>query len=629
MAREGKNAEARKKFEASVQEDPNFALAYSTLANTYATSGQAADAERFSRQAVDQSSNLPPQEKYLIQGKHAQILMDYPKAIEASENLTKTAPDTDEVLSDLGKCTQKPARTNGLATRTNKLLARDPKNVAALLGAGEAEAQLGNTQAGFELLNRALNLAIQVDNNQEQQAMIRRTLGGTYALLNKTDEALLQYQQSLAIEQRLNRKAGIADTLYGMGTVHANTGKHDVALKEFNESLKLRRAIGDKQGIADSLLNLGTLYNYFRGDYKGALSHYAQALQIYRELGDKTNEAKVLNNIGNIHLNGGNLQEARTYFETALVLHERLKIPGPLADTLHNLGVTSANAADYSGAVRYYLSALEYRRKAGDGRGEAIELYSIGVQYEYQAQFRKAIESHEEALKKLRATGESGFWLIAIQAQYGSALSQAGRLQQAQPVLTEALTAAEGAKHAPLIAQILGFQGDSYLYQNDVKQARARYERALQVASGANDRRFTLVSRAGLAKVTITQGNARNALQGVRQVSTDLDAMGLKYLAVECSVYLGEALLKTGEHQKAREELETAIRLSERLGLRTLLVRSRYLLSRVLQSTGDDAGARRQAEQAKRLLQDIRQENRMDEILQRSDLAPVVQESNR
>ena len=629
FAREGKNAEARKKFEASVQEDANFALAFSALANTYATSGQNAEAERFSRQAVDLSPNLPPQEKYLIQGKHAQILTDYPKAIEAYENLGKIAPDTDEVLLNLGELYAKTGANERARDSYNKLLARDPKNVAALVGAGKAEAELGNPPAGLELLNRALNLAIQVDTSPEQLAMIRRTLGDTYTLMKKPDEALLQFQQSLAIEQRLNRKAGIADTLFGMAGAHTDIGKPDAAFKEYEESLKIRREIGDKRGIADSLLNLGYMYNYVRVDYSKALTHYTQALQMYRELGHRTNEALVLNNIGTIQMSNGNFQDARTYFESALTIHERLKIPGPMADTQHNLGVVSASAGDFSGAVRYYLSALEYRRKAGDGNGEAVELYSIGVQYEYQAQFRKAIESHEEALKKLRTVGESDFWPVAVQAQYGSALGQAGRLQQAQSALAEALSLAEKTKNAPLIAQILDFQGDSFAFQNDLKQARERYERALQVATRVNDRRFTLVSRAGLAKVAVAEGNSQKLAQTLRQLSSDIDAIGLKYLAVECSVYLGELLLKTGEHQKAREELENVIRTSERFGLRTLLVRGHFLLSRVLLGSGDDTGGRRHAEQARRLLQDILQENKINEIGQRADLAPVLKESSR
>ena len=54
-----------------------------------------------SRKAVELSDQLPPPERYLIQASHDQILRNYPKAIEAYENLAKAAPDNADVLFEL------------------------------------------------------------------------------------------------------------------------------------------------------------------------------------------------------------------------------------------------------------------------------------------------------------------------------------------------------------------------------------------------------------------------------------------------------------------------------------------------------------------------------------------------
>ncbi|HSL69366.1 MAG TPA: tetratricopeptide repeat protein, partial [Longimicrobiales bacterium] len=402
-----------------------------------------------------------------------------------------------------------------------------------------------------------------------------------------------------------------------------NTGKLDEAQKSYEGSLALSREIQNRRGIADALINLGVLHGDGRGDHEAALNRYREALQTVRDLGDKNSEALVLNNIGNISLNRAQFEEARTYFERALTLHEQIQVPGPLADTLHNLGVTAANAGDFDGAVRYYLRALENRRKAGRGPGEAIELYSIGMQYEYQGQLGKAIESHEAALKKLEEIGETGFWLAAILAQHASALSQVGRAAEAQPLLEKALSAAQGAGPQFLIALIATVQGDSFFFQGDYAQARSHYTRALQAAKPAGNR-YLLPARAGLAKVATASGNSRAAVQDLRQLVRDLDANGLKYLAVECSVYLGEALLKTGSAAPARKELEDALRASERFGLRVLQARSHALLARAMNETGDAAGAHLHSEQARQLLQQIRQETGADTILKRSDLASVL-----
>ena len=80
LARRGSSLDAAKRFEAATKEDPEFALAYSQLAKTYADLGQDDDAEHASRKAVELSDQLPPPEKYLIQASHEQIQRDYPKA---------------------------------------------------------------------------------------------------------------------------------------------------------------------------------------------------------------------------------------------------------------------------------------------------------------------------------------------------------------------------------------------------------------------------------------------------------------------------------------------------------------------------------------------------------------------
>ena len=68
-------------------------------------------------------------------------------------------------------------------------------------------------------------------------------------------------------------------------------------------------------------------------------------------------------------------------------------------------------------------------------------------------------------------------------------------------------------------------------------------------------------------------------LKGLVQQS---DVQGLRYLAVESSVALGEALLKAGQPVAAQGELERAIAQGEKLGTRGLLVRGHHLMGLAL-----------------------------------------------
>jgi tetratricopeptide (TPR) repeat protein len=296
-----------------------------------------------------------------------------------------------------------------------------------------------------------------------------------------------------------------------------------------------------------------------------------------------------------------------------------------MADTVHNLAVTAANSGEFDQAIARYLQALDLKRRAGDRRGTAVESYSLGVLYEYQGRYGAAIKSHEEAVKILRETKESGFWLGAILGQYGRALSQAGRSADADKILNEALAAARQVGNHAVIAQNLNFRGDAFFYRGEWKQARTFYQQALQTATAGSDRRFTLISRINLAKVATKEVRPSEAVASFSQLAADVDALGLRYLAVESTIYLAEALLKKGDRDRAQGVLEDALSRSERLGAQALLARSHHLLAATFAQAGNEAESRRHDEQARRILQEIQQESKSEAVVKRADLAPILQ----
>ena len=143
--------------------------------------------------------------------------------------------------------------------RFAQLLARDPKDIEALLGAGQVETWSGKPADALDHLNRALTVVIQ-GGNDEAKATVLRLLGGAYAGLNKPREALQHYQESLALERRLGRTSGVAETLNAMAQMKDYAGQPEAALADYREALALRRQIGDKQGIGTVLNDLGALY---------------------------------------------------------------------------------------------------------------------------------------------------------------------------------------------------------------------------------------------------------------------------------------------------------------------------------------------------------------------------------
>src|ERR1019366_10382773 len=92
----------------------------------------------------------------------------------------------------------------------------------------------------------------------------------------------------------------------------------------------------------------------------------------------------------------------------------------------------------------------------------------------------------------------------------------------------------------------------------------------------SKDKEKGLLSRFNLAKVMVKQGNLTQAAISLRQLASEADRLGLKFLSAQSSMYLAEALLLSKNYPAARQELERAMPRAEKLELRTVLAQVNY-----------------------------------------------------
>jgi tetratricopeptide (TPR) repeat protein len=625
--REGKNLEALKSFQASTKDDPEFALAFSKLAETYNNLGYGNEADQYSRKAVDLASNLPTVEKYLITASHAHIARDYQKAIESYENLAKVSPDNTDVQLALAHTYEDANDFPNALQHYQKVLLLNPKDINAMVAVGRVEIYSGNYQDSLEPLNRAQSLNIQVD-NQEQRALILQLLGTAYAGLSKPDEALRNYQQSLDIARRLGQQKGIADTLYMIGQVYVVMGKPDLALKNENDALHIYRDIGDKAATANTLLTIGQFY-VDRGEHEEALKIFKEALLLERDVGDENYQAFCLHAIGNTYLSKADYENARTYFAQALQLREKFKVSSDIANTLHNLAETDMMTARYDQALAEYLRALDLRRSVNDKPGTAIEADSMGILFEYQGRYGAAVKSREEGVNTFRQLKDRSYWMAYTLSGYGDALVQVGRFDDAAKAFNDAMDVARELKNQFLIAQISERQGVSFLYRGDLKSAKPLLEKALKTASSTGDHNLILETRMGAIKLAQKQGQIQAVTRDAKNLANEADAIGLKYLAVEASSYYAEGLLHGRNYSQAEQELVRALERSDKLGLHMLSARNNFLYGELLRTTGKSAEAAGHYREAVRLIDEIRKEPGAETLLQRPDLQSMYTEASR
>jgi eukaryotic-like serine/threonine-protein kinase len=483
-----------------------------------------------------------------------------------------------------------------------------------------------NPKGSLDFLNRGLTLAVQLD-NPDGKATILNAMGAAYEQLDKPDEAMHNYQDSLSIKRSLDQKPGVALTLGNIARVQVGLGKPDDANKSYQEAVKLQREIGDKKGLGVTLINLGGLYSD-RERYDDALTSYKEALQIQRDVGDENTQALCLNNIGDVYLAKGQSSDALTFYERALELRKKANIPSQVGETLHNIAEASLKAGDYGQSLDYHLKALELFRNSGDKNGAAIQSYSMGTIFEYQGRYGAALKSKEEALKTFRDLHDRSFWMGEILSGYGHSLSQVGRYDDAQKNLAEAQALAQELQNKTLNAQILNFQGDAFFYRGDIKSAADLFSKAGAAASVGAEKEVVLLSKLNSATCLVHDKHSPAPIAQLKTLAQEAEAVGLKYISTQATLALAEALLNAHQYAAAKKEIETALRTSEKLGLQALLARSHYLLARTLEMSGSgSAEAAPHYADSRRILDSIRQESGSDSILKREDLSSISSQS--
>ena len=627
LARKGNNVDALTQFQNATTDDPNFALAFSKLGEIYSNLGHDDQAQAASRHAVELSDSLPVAEKYLIEASNARITNDAPKAIAAYEKIAADNPGDTDIQFALAGLYEQTSDFTAAKQRLAAVLANDPKNVAALLASGRVEIRSGNPQGGLDYLSKALTLAIQFD-NVEQKASILQATGIAYRLLNNPQEALRNYEESMAIKKQIGDKQGAAASLEEIASIQDSTGFSDAALASYKQALALRREIGFQAGIANTLIDMGSHY-HDHGKPAEALSYFTEALQIERELGDESNQALCLNNIGSIKLDSGEYQDALTYLDQAYQLRQKLKVPADLADSQHNLAEVNTKLGQYDAALALYLKAIETRRSINDQHGVALESDSMAKIFAAQGRYGAALSSMKDALNVFQQNKEVTSFTVEIVGGWGDLLGQVGRGDEGRPSLESALNTAHQIKDDASVALATDWIGDAAFYKGDNAAARTQYEEAAEISSKAGNPERILISKVNKAKVEMAVGHYGPVIPVLKKLADDADKLGLRPVSVECSIYLGQAMIAGKSYGPARQDLDMALARAQKLGLRVLEAKAQYQIASLLVQSGKQSEATTHYREVVRILESISKEDGSAHVLERADLQGIYRDSMR
>ena len=292
------------------------------------------------------------------------------RAQDALVEAQRQGGDLEEVLLGLALAKQMTGRPGEAVPYLHRVLDRAPDNDRALRLLGRIDVAAGRSEAGLDLLRRAVSIRPSFTNY--------RSLGTALYNEGRYDEALTAFAR-LAVLQPDNPWSHQM-----IGSTYQLMGKDDLALKAYERSISVRRT-------AYSLTNFAT-YLYGRGDLEQAERYYAEAAAL------DPHDPLMHRNLGDAQLQRGRRQAAHdTYGRAVAAADTLLKVNAGDAVALGNASYAAARRGECDLALTYAERLAGVAPTLVTGLANRANVYALCGRHAMSAGMLKALEARGRA----------------------------------------------------------------------------------------------------------------------------------------------------------------------------------------------------------------------------------------
>jgi serine/threonine protein kinase/Flp pilus assembly protein TadD len=289
-------------FEQAIDKDPNFALAYTGLADSsvqmYGETKEGIWAQKATlaaQQAERLSNNLPEVHLslgsvYSTTGKNTEAVAELKKALEL-------APNSDEAYRHLGEAYSRSGQSDEAIAAYQKAVAANAYNWENHIALGKALLELGDSAKALPEFQKVTEIA-------PDNPLGYIDIGSLYAREGKWGESIPQFQKALALNPD-------ADTLSNLGTAYFFLKNYDQATKMYE------KAVAMTPNDEVLLGNLGDSYRW-SGHSDQAATAYGKAISLaFQELQVNPRSAAIMGDLGLLYAKRGDATNALQYTNQA------------------------------------------------------------------------------------------------------------------------------------------------------------------------------------------------------------------------------------------------------------------------------------------------------------------------
>lgn len=263
-----------------------------------------------------------------------------------------------------------------------------------------------------------------------------------YFFLDQYQNAIGYYLQSAENEYLINNDSTsyMAERISDAAYCYQELGLHDKALELYENSLAVQKRLNNINEISTILLNIGNCYLY-KSQYDKSIEYYSRTLIMDRKSGDSIAIASTLNNLGMVYSRWGKHIKALEFYEEALsYTHEEIR----KSIRFSNIGMSWFHMGNNQKALEYLEKALAIDKKYNQRIRIGIRKNEIGTVLSSQGQLDKALQLHKEALTVFRETGITDSQIITL-SDIGDIYKKERKWKEAEVCYKESLVLSDSA----------------------------------------------------------------------------------------------------------------------------------------------------------------------------------------
>jgi serine/threonine protein kinase/Tfp pilus assembly protein PilF len=458
-------------MEKAVAIDPEFAMAYRSMAVSYGNMGYSAEKKKYLQYALKLTDRVSDRERYTIQGDfYATSEKTYDKSIEAYEKLLQLYPDDLTGNNNLGMLYLYIEEWDKAIERCEVCIQNKDKSYFGYNNQAQAYAAKGLYDKAEEVLQYYLN-NVSDDNN------IRRYLAVNFLIQGKYDLALAEMDKAISLDP--TRNINFAQK----GEIYQLKGDFITAEQEYQKLLQ------GKEQIAQ-LFGRGCLIDLYllQGRFMKAESQAKQGIELAEKMGDKFWKSLFQQTLANIYLNSGKLeqalQECNKGFDNAMEAEDQ----SSKRWALNLRGYIYLEMKSMDQALK---TAEELRQLVEEGMSKKeIRLYYdlMGMLELKRKNFSKAIEYFKKAITLLPFQSSLVFdYHAAFINSLALAYNQAGDLEKARVEYERIISLTTGRIHqGDIYAKSYYMLGKIYQQKGWEEKAVENYEKFLTLWKDAD-----------------------------------------------------------------------------------------------------------------------------------------------